>query len=190
MKQETRGCLGAVYRITADFLVGRGLIDEVKAGIPPDSRRVLEKLPFPFAWQDGKALEDIERVLYAKSPQLPAELGFAAAKYLSGNLVAPVFKMALSLFGQTPETIFGHLDRFFSMVVRGFTFRYEPGGEKQGKVIATITGGAVHPSLFQQLKGNLQMMYQLCSVDGTVEEPLILRSDDAGAEVSLAVRWK
>jgi hypothetical protein len=190
MNQDRRGCLGAVYRITADFLVERGLSEEVKAQLPPEARKVLDKLPFAFAWQDGAPLEEIEKVLYAKSPQLAADLGFAAAKFLSGNVVAPVFKMALALFGQTPDAIFGNLDRFFSMVVRGFSFRYEPGGEKHGTVIAKIAGGPVHPSLFQQLKGNLLMMYQLCDVDGSVDEPQVLRSDDAGAEISLGVRWK
>ncbi len=190
MNQNSRGCLGAVYRITNDFLAQRGLLDEVKAKLSPESRRVLEKLPFPFAWQPGAPLEEIEQVLYAKSPALPYDLGFAAAKFLSGNVVAPVFKMALSLFGQTMETIFGNLDRFYSMVVRGFNFRYEPSGAKQGTIFVKISGGPAHPSLFLQLKGNLHMMYGLVGVTGTIEDPAVLRSDDTGADISLAVRWE
>ncbi|MCA1828937.1 MAG: hypothetical protein ABR567_13390 [Myxococcales bacterium] len=188
--EESRGCLGTVYRVTADFLVERKLLDEVKAKLSPASRRMLEKLPFPFAWQDAAALEEIERLLYAKSPQLATDLGFAAAKYLSGSVVAPVLKMATSLFGRTPDAFFRNLDRFFSMVVRGFDFRYEADGEKRGKVIARIHGGPVHPSLFQQLKGNLGMLFPLSGATGSVEEPLVLRSDDAGAEVVLGVRWE
>ena len=189
MNQEPRGCLGAVYRITNDFLIERGLAEEVKAKLSPEARKVLDKPPFAFVWQDGAPLEEIEKILYARSPQLAADLGFAAAKLLSGGLIAPVFKMALSLFGQTVESLFNNLDRFYSMVVRGFAFRYEPGGDKHGKVFAKITGGPVHPSLYQQIRGNLLMMYALVNVPGTVSEPIVLRSDETGAEIALQVNW-
>ncbi len=190
MAVEARGCIGSVYRITADFLDKRGLIEQVKAELPPESRKVLEKLPFPFAWQDARALEDIEKALHARSPRLPADLGFAAAESLSRGMIAPVLQMAMSLFGQTPTSIFSKLDRFFSMVVRGFSFRYEERGPKEGVVFAQIGGGAAHESLFQQLKGNLHIIFELCRVKGTVGEPEVIRSDAAGAEIKLPVRWE
>ena len=190
MPHESRGALGIVYRVTSDFLVEKKLADEVKAALSPESRKILDKLPFSFAWQPNAPLEEIETLLYAKSPKLAADLGFYAAKFLSGSVVAPVFKMALSLFGRTPDAIFGNLDRFFSMVVRGFSFRYEGDGDKHGRVVVSIAGGPVHPSLFQQLKGNLHMMYGIIDADGTVDEPQVLRSDAAGAEIALPVQWK
>ena len=190
MNQEPRGCLGAVYRITNDFLTERGLAGEVKAQLSPESRKVLDKPPFAFVWLENAPLEEIEKVLYARSPHLAADLGFAAAKLLSSGLIAPVFRMALSLFGQTVESLFNNLDRFYSMVVRGFSFRYERGGDKQGQVFAKITGGPVHPSLYQQIRGNLLMMYALVDVHGTVSEPVVLRSDESGAEIALQVSWQ
>jgi hypothetical protein len=78
-----------IYRIVIDFLTERGLLDEVKAKLTPSSRKVLEKPPFPFAWQDSAPLEEIERVLYARSPDLVVDLGHAAGQQLSSTLVAP-----------------------------------------------------------------------------------------------------
>lgn len=189
MVEGTRGTLGGTYRITRDFLAGRGMLDEVAAQLAPASRALLDKLPFPFAWQEMAPLEEIQRLLYAKSPELCVELGFAAAKYFTEGIVAPVARMAATLFGQTPESIFGNLDRFFALVVRGFEFRYERGGDKLGTVFVHISGGPMHPSLFQQVRGNLRMTYPLCSVDGSVGEATLLRSGEADAEVSFAVRW-
>lgn len=189
MSNQSRGCLGAVYRITADFLEKRGLKNEVMARLTPASRKLLEKPPFPFSWHDSTALEEIEQVLHARSPQLAAELGYAAADYLSNTLVAPVFKMAVTLFGKSPDALFQNLDRFYSMVVRGFSFRYEAGGRNQGTVFVQISGGRPHESLFQQIRGNLKVMYNLCGASGTIGEPSVLRSDEAGAEVSLPVAW-
>lgn len=189
MSHDKRGCLGAVYRITGEFLEKRGLKGEVMARLTPDSRKLLEKPPFPFSWHDSAALEEIERVLHERSPQLAAELGYAAADYLSNTLVAPVFKMAVTLFGKSPDALFGNLDRFYSMAVRGFSFRYEPRGQTQGTVFVQISGGRPHESLFQQIRGNLKVMYNLTGNKGTVGEPSVLRSDDSGAEVSLPVAW-
>ena len=110
MSSDARSCLGTVYRVVLDFLTERGLLEEVKARLTAPSRKVLEKLPFAFAWQDSGPLEEMEKVLYARSPDLVADLGHAAGRQLSGTLVAPVLKMALSLFGQTPGSMFGHLD--------------------------------------------------------------------------------
>ena len=189
MSEGTRGVLGGTYRITRDFLAERGLLDEVKFQLSPGASALLDKLPFPFAWQEMAPLEEIQRLLYAKSPDLCVELGFAAAKYFTEGIVAPVARMAASLFGQTPESIFGNLDRFFAMVVRGFEFRYERGGDKLGTVFVHISGGPMHPSLFQQVRGNLRMTYPLCGVQGSIGEPVVLRSGDADAEVSFPVTW-
>lgn len=189
MPDNARGALGSVYRITGDFLRQRGLFDEVKAKLSPESRRLLEKPPFPFAWQSSVPLEEIEKLLHARDPKLPAELGLAAAESLSSTVIAPVLKMALSLFGQTPAALFGNLDRFYSMVVRGFTFEYAAAGPKEGTVKARIEGGRVHASVFAQLRGNLNLIYRLSGATGTVGEPVVLRQDDSGAEITLAVRW-
>jgi hypothetical protein len=105
-------------------------------------------------------------------------------------LVAPVLKMAFSLFGRTPAALFGNLDRFYSMVVRGFSFRFEGSGPRSGTVVARIEGPGVHESLFRQIRGNLRMIFELSGKKGSVDEPVVLRHDADGAEVSLAVRWE
>jgi hypothetical protein len=187
---ESRGCLGTVYGIVSAFLTERGLLDEVKAKLTAPSRKILEKPPFAFAWQDSAPLEEIEKVLYARSPELVADLGHAAGKQLSGTLVAPVLKMALSMFGQTPGSMFGHLDRFFSMVVRGFSFQYEPNTAKDGTVVARIEGSGIHRSLFEQIRGNLRTVFDLCNAKGSVGAVEVLRHDDKGAEIRVAVSWQ
>ncbi len=189
MNAEERGCLGTVYGITSAFLSERQLLDDVKARLTPSSRKVLEKPPFALSWQPSAPLEEIEKLLYARSPDLVVELGHAAGRQLSGTLVAPVLKMALSMFGQTPATMFGHLDRFFSMAVRGFGFQYEPSGASAGVVQVRIEGGPVHRSLFEQVRGNLMTVYDLCKVKGTVGLAEVLRHDETGAEIRMAVSW-
>jgi hypothetical protein len=177
--------------VTAQYLAERGVFEDVKAKASPETRQLLEKLPFAFAWQDNAALEEIERLLHVMpgGSELCVGLGHAAGRQLSGSVIEPVLKLALSLFGQTPASVFGNLDRFFSMVVRGFSFRYEESARKAGVVYAEIEGGGIHRSLFDQIRGNLLTVFDLCSVKGSVDEAQVLRNDAAGALVSLVVRW-
>lgn len=191
MNDERRACLGSVYRVTAEFLHQRGLAAEVVAKLPAGSRAFVERPPFSFGWQAYEPLEEIEKVLYAKSPDLVAELGGAAAKFFSGTVVAPGIQLAGALFGSRPESIFSNLDQFFSLVIRGFAFRYQPSGAKEGRVLVKIVGGSVHASLFQQIKGNLYVTYEIWPAkNGFVGEPEVLRSDATGAEIALAVGWE
>jgi hypothetical protein len=136
-------------------------------------------------------LEEIERILDAMpgGDELCVGLGHAAGRQLSGSVVAPVLKMALSLFGQTPARVFGNLDRFFSMVVRGYSFRYEERAASEGIVFAEIEGGGIHKSHFNQIRGNLASVFDLCGVQGSVDEPMVVRHEAVGALISLAVRW-
>ncbi len=177
--------------MTAQYLAERGVFEDVKAKASPETRQLLEKVPFAFAWQDNAPLEEIERILDGMpgGSELCVGLGYAAGRQLSGSVIEPVLKLALSLFGQTPASVFGNLDRFFSMVVRGFSFRYEENARRGGVVYAEIEGGGIHRSLFNQIRGNLLTVFDLCGVKGSVDEPQVLRHDAVGALVSLAVRW-
>jgi hypothetical protein len=187
-----RGALGSVYRLTAEFLAKRGVMDKVKAQASEPTRTILEKPPFAFAWRGYEPLEEIERILYVMpgGPQLCVDLGHAAGSQLSGSVIEPVLRMAMSLFGKTPATMFANLDRFFSMVVRGFTFSYEAGSAKDGVVLVEIAGGQVHLSLFEQLRGNLRTIFDLCAVKGSIAAAEVVRRDDKGAQIRIPVRWE
>jgi len=57
-------------------------------------------------------------------------------------------------------------------------------------MVARIEGGEIHRSLFEQIRGNLLSIYDLCNVKGSVGDAEILRLDGAGAEIRLPVRWE
>lgn len=189
---DERKVLGSVYRVTADFLAKRGLTAVILPNISPEARGLLEKPPFAFGWKSGKALEEIERVLFAlpEGRELCTDLGTAASLSLCGSVIQGVVRMSFTLFGPSPATLFANADRFFQMVTTGIGFRYEAGTEKAGVVWADITGGAVHSSLFDQIRGNLKGAFPLCSVRGEVGAPEVFSQDAQSAVVKYAVQWE
>lgn len=190
MTQE-RKTLGSVYRVTAEFLAERGLMPQVLPRASAEARRILEKLPFPFGWQSAGPLEEIERIVFdlPQGADLCADLGTAASLKLCGSVIQGVLRMAFSLFGQTPASLFAHADRFFAIVSSGFAFRYQPSADKAGVVVAEVQGGDAHPSLFHQIRGNLRGGFALCGVNGEIDAPRVERQDAQGASVRYAVRW-
>jgi hypothetical protein len=189
---EHRKVVGSVYRVTAEFLAQRGVADGVLAKVSPETRAMIEKPPFPFSWRSSQPLEEIERTLFDLpcGRDLCADLGLAASLDLCGSMMQSLVRMAFTLFGQTPATLFSNADLFFRMVTTGLGFRYEAWTEKAGVVWATIAGGDVHGSLFEQIRGNLSGAYPLCSVRGEVGLPEVQRHDAESALVKYAVRWE
>src|SRR6266436_5695860 len=92
--------------------------------------------------RERQLLDDVKARLSPSSRRVLEKPPFA----LSWQPSAPLEEIEKLLFGQTPATMFGHLDRFFSMAVRGFNFQYEPRGDKDGVVRVRIEGGQVHRS--------------------------------------------
>lgn len=188
---EERKVLGFVYRVTARFLAERGLKERIAPALSPETLALIEKPPFGFSWRSGKALEEIERGLCALpgGSDLCTELGTAASLDLCGSVIQGVVRTSFLLFGQSPATLFANADRFFQMVTTGIAFRYEPAQANAGVVFATIGGGAVHSSLFDQIRGNLKGAYALCGVEGEVGAPEVCQHEAQGALVKYAVRW-
>ncbi len=189
---EERKVLGFVYRATARFLGERTLLDRIGPALSAEAREAIDKPPFPFAWRSARALEEIERALFALpgGSELCADLGNAASLDLCGSVIQGVVRTSFLLFGQSPATLFANADRFFQMVTTGISFKYEPAAENAGVVAATISGGEAHVSLFDQIRGNLRGAYTLCGIEGEVGVPEVCQHDARGATVKYAVRWR
>lgn len=187
---EQRGFIGSVFRFTADWLAEKGLLGDVRAKASPTVRRILDQLPSAFSWQGPSELEEIQQIVYGLSPELCVDLGHTASSRLAGSIIRPVLQMAMTLFGTSPATVFGNLDRFYSMAARGFAFTYEERAKNHGIVQATIRGAGIPPASFEVTRGNLLTVFDLCSASGAISAPEVVRHDEAGAVVRFAVQWR
>ena len=185
-----REYLGAPVRITLDLIAKRGLTQKIRAMASPEVARVLDKPPWPLAWVDARVLDELETLLLKLAgSDACIELGLLAGRNLGGGMIAPVLKMAMGLFGRSPATVFGNLDRFYSMVMRGVSFSYEPTSATSGVVEARVQGPGVPAAMFDVTRGNLSYVFEVCGVSGTVDPPRVLRHDENGAQIRLTVRW-
>lgn len=187
---EERSYIGSAFKIAVDFVHARGKTSAVKARVSPETAKLLDKPPFVFSWMSPKAMDELQTAIVAvEGREACVELGLTAGRKLGGSMIAPVLRMATSLFGNTPATVFENLERFYSMVLKGMKFAYESTGPKGGVVLVTATGPDVPAALFDVTRGNLSYVFELCGVAGTVEQPDRLRIDERGGEARYKVRW-
>jgi len=187
---NARGYIGSAFRAAVDFVHQRGLAMSIRERVSAETARLMEKPPFAFAWMPARPLDEIQDALGALGGrQACVDLGMAAGRNLGCSVIAPVLKMATSLFGNTPATVFQNLERFYSMVLRGMTFEYQALSDREGIVVARAHGSGVPAALFDVTRGNLAYVFELCGSLGKVSEPQDVRIDAQRGEARYRVSW-
>ena len=185
-----RGYLGSAFRLTLNMIDEKGWRAAIRAEAPPETARMMDDLPGALSWIAAARLEDLEELVARHGGREAAvELGILAGRNLGGSIIKPVIKLALTLFGATPDSLYANLDRLYSMVTRGLHFSWREGQRKSGIIEAQFDGPGIRASLFDVTRGNLKYIFEACSASGDVEQPQILRHDDRGALVQFNARW-
>ncbi len=185
-----RGYLGSAFRLTLDMIDEKGWRAAIRAEAPSETARMMDNPPGPLSWIPAARLEDLEELVARHGGREAAvELGVLAGRNLGGSIVKPVIKVALTLFGATPDSLYANLDRLYSMVTRGLHFAWRGGDRKSGVVEAQFDGPGVRESLFHVTRGNLKYVFEACGASGEVGLPEIVRHDDRGALVRFNARW-
>ena len=189
MEIAPRQGLGTFFRALIDFVDERGLRDQVRAKVSPQTQALIEKFPRPMSFLPSKHIDEVETALLElTSPAVCVECGLAVARPLGWSLLQPVLRVAFQFLGQSAEPIFSNLDRFFSLVTRGIEFSWEK-GEKGGTVLARFAGPDTPEAAFHVLRGSLTFAFEASGTSGTVSAPEVLESASHETVVRYQVTW-
>lgn len=190
MAEPLRQGMGSFFRALVQFVDQRGLREQVRSRVSEETRATIDSPPPALKLIPSKPIDEVEVALQKiAGNETLAECGIACARPLGSSLLQRIVRMAFTLFGRSPEPIFGNLDRFFSLVTRGITFSWEP-SEKSGVVAAHFAGPATPEAAFHVLRGTLQYVYELSGTVGEVGLPRVGEGSPAGVTVRYDVRWK
>ncbi|SRR5713226_3572288 len=181
--------LGQFFRALLDFLDDRRLRQQVYAVVSPETRALMDRPPRPLAFVPSRPIDEIEDALQKiAGPEICEACGLACARPLGWTLLQPVLRLAFQLLGQSPEPIFGNLDRFFSLVTRGISFSWER-REKGGTVIARFEGPDLPEAPLHVLRGSLLFAFEATSTLGRVGPPEVVESTADRTIVRYQVEW-
>jgi hypothetical protein len=183
--------LGTFFRNIVEFIEARGLKQEVLACVSAETRALCDRLPRSLSWVPSRHIDELEAAfLAAAGIALTVEMGRVCSKSLGTTLIQPVLRVAFSLLGQGPDTVFENLDRFFSVVTRGIEFSYAPESKKAGTVTARFVGPDTPEAAFHVLQGSLEFIFELCGVSGEVSTANVAEQSPKGATVRYRVTWR
>jgi hypothetical protein len=190
MTDPPRQGLGNFFHAVTDFIDERKIREQVLALVSEETRQLVARPPRGFAFVDAKAIDELEAALFElQGERTLVELGLFAGKRLGSTLIQPVLRAAFYLLGERPEAAFGNLDRFFSLVTRGISFRWKPESERSGTVEAWFNGPGAPEAAFHVLRGSLMHVYEIVGQKGEVDPPQVVEATPAGSRVLIKVHW-
>jgi hypothetical protein len=183
--------IGSFFRNIVEFIEARGFKDQLLAAVSAETRALCGNPPRSLSWVPSRPIDELEAAfLVVAGRELTVEMGRVCSQNLGTTLIQPVLRVAFSLLGQGPDTIFANLDRFFSVVTRGIHFAYAPQSKKSGVVTARFVGPDTPEAAFHVLQGSLEFIFELCGVSGEVTTAEVVEESPAGAMVRYLVSWR
>jgi len=185
-----RSAQALFFRSILGFLAERGLTASVRSRVSVPTQWVMDRPPWFGCWIPSLPVDEIEAVLQQLGgAQLNMDLGRHVARQMAHRLLQPVLHAIFALLGRTPESVFRNLNLCFSLVTRGISFVYVPGGEGGRQVVARFRGLDTPRAAWHALRGALGYAFDVAGTQGSIGEPVLLAENEAGATVRYPVEW-
>lgn len=137
------------------------------ATMKPETRHALEN-PSSASWHDGSVVIDAaEAVQRLAGDRGVEDMNFTAVKQSLGPVLAPFFKVTLSLFGTSPSSLLKRMNDSLGAVMTGVRAEWSATGVTSGRL--TIT----HPDDVKAVswpcwRGSLRLIFELCGAEGEI----------------------
>ena len=160
--------------------------ERVSAG----TQRLFDSPPRALAFMPSTPIDELETALgEVAGTEALVDCGLETARALGGTLVLPAIRAAFYLFGESPASIFAHLDRFFSLVTRGLIFSWKDEGPSAGVIEVRFLGPDTPHAAFHVLRGTLQFVYEISATRGEVGPPEVVEETGFASLVRFRARW-
>lgn len=184
-----RQILALVLRAAVAHLESRKLLEKVRPHLPPDTAALIANPPMRLRWLSAEHTDNLYRALEKVAPREELQaLGLGIARGTSTAVLAPIVKMATTVFGASPAAFFENLERFWTVPTRGLAFRWHPTDDRSGLIVTHFATPVPEASSLDALEGNLQFIFEAVGVKGTIGEREVVKQAKNHV-VLLKARW-
>jgi len=185
---EVKGAFVAAYSATLKKL---GLLGDVLERASPELRDALHRPPPASAWIDYGVIVEIYAIVQAlRGKNMVRRIGHEATLAGIAPFMQAFVQGLLRLFGVSPATLLANMHRLSSQTTRGGTFVWTPTSKLSGVMTMEVPRlRGINPALWHASAGGLEVVFDACGVDGTIQEPVV-KEDDSGTTVEFRVSWR
>lgn len=164
----------------------RGVLDQVRQGMPPETRQLLDQSRMALGWVDQRVLDEVvDSAGRLRGRDFIRDCALENTRLRAGPLVFPLIRTLMTLWGAQPDTLFKRANTLISVQTRGYHFAYEEGGAASGTLVVQAAD-ARSDFIWAAWEGVCLFVYELCRVQGEIG-----RSDvqDESRKARIPVRW-
>ena len=174
-----------MFRAFLDASVRMGLRETVSAG-DPALAAMFEKPPLPTSMVPGSVCDRFYRaVVQVRGRGALREMGYEGMRAEGARLLGGLFRNTMALYGSTPDAVFSQIATITGPVVSKIDLHYTPESPQSGHVEVRPAGPPA-PLSYAIWEGYLMYVFDLCAVQGTVEEAVVAGDGLSG---TIHVRW-
>jgi hypothetical protein len=164
-----REVTASVLRGITDELRERGLYDEVRARVPDDVARAMDKPGMILTWHKSSTTDAILDAAASLGGRATVrEIGFSMmTRRGMGTLLRPLLDFWLKFSGSGPAALYARLDVAAAVLMRGTSFVWIPRGDSAGTV-RLISEGPAPDANWALWEGVFEYAYVLTHTKGTV----------------------
>ncbi len=185
---EVKGAFVSAYCATLKDL---NLFDAVRERASPELREALQWPPPSSAWIDYGLIVEIDAIVHTmRGARMVRRLAHDATMVGIAPLMQTFVQGLLRLFGISPATLFANMHRVSSQTTRGGRFVWTRTSEFSGVMTLHVPRlRGINVALWHASAGGLELVFEACGVDGTVQEPLP-KEDASGTSVEFRLSWQ
>lgn len=162
-----------------------GVFEKALPFLTAETRQVLEH-PFDAKWVPARVIQDLTaRVAEQYGPECLDPVNFAMTKDSLGKLVLPMLRVALSLTGSSPATVFSRLGDSVKIAMKGVSATWRATDPNAGTVTLRYPE-APPPVVHHAWRGVFRFGFELTAREGRLVAHRYL---DEGKTVEFDVAW-
>src|SRR5262249_46375620 len=122
-----------MFRSYLSMFESRGLLEKLRPKMTPSLAAIVARPPFPVAWvESGLLYEMLELAGDATSYDDIRQIAYENTSQQTGQMIVPMLRTLLRLWGTTPATIFKNMSSVVSVQVKGTKLVYVPETDTSG----------------------------------------------------------
>jgi len=164
-----------------------GILEKMRPRLSPELAALVARPPLPISWVSAAVFDELLKAAgESSSRDMVRKVAYENTSQQTGQMVLPMLRTLLKLWGATPATLFRNLNSVVTVQVKGTRLDYVPETESSG-IIEIDSDRVANDYVYAGWEGTLMYAYEVAGVKGEIGRTQLL---EGGRKGRLPVSWE